>query len=61
MTEPASQDPAEVIEVVLALNPTQYAGLGEDLETLRSTLDLPPLASNTEVVLEAVRKQADRR
>lgn len=58
---PASQDPAEVIEVVLALNPVQYDDLGRDLETLRETLDLPPLASNTEVVLEAVRKQADRR
>jgi hypothetical protein len=61
LTKVARQDPAEVIEVVLALDPTQYAALGRDLETLRSTLDLPPLASNTEVVLEAVRKQADAR
>lgn len=48
----------DVIEVLLTLSPGQYAQMGSDLERLRRQFDLPGSASNTQVILEAVRSQA---
>lgn len=48
----------DMIEVLLTLSPTQYNEMGEDLEALREQLGLPTSASNTAVILEAVRRQA---
>jgi hypothetical protein len=52
------QPAPDVIEVLLTLSPGQYAQVGSDLERLRSQFDLPGSASNTQVILEAVRRQA---
>lgn len=49
---------ADAIEVLLTLSPSQYAEMGHDLEELRRKLDLPQSASNTQIILEAVRLQA---
>jgi hypothetical protein len=49
---------ADAIEVLLTLSPAQYAEMGADLEGLRDLLDLPRSTSNTQVILEAVRRQA---
>jgi hypothetical protein len=51
--------PAEdCIEVLLTLSPGQYAQMGDGIAILRRRLDLPNSASNTHVILEAVRRQA---
>jgi hypothetical protein len=47
-----------LIEVLLTLSPRQYAEMGDDLEALRVRLNLPRSASNTQVILDAVRRQA---
>jgi hypothetical protein len=49
---------ADAIEVLLTLSPRQYAEMGHDLEEVKRQLDLPSSASNTQVILEAVRRQA---
>lgn len=55
----AMQVPApDAIEVLLTLSLSQYAEMGHDLEALRRQLDLPKSASNTEIILEAVHRQA---
>jgi hypothetical protein len=48
----------DAIEVLLTLAPGQYAQMGDDLEQLRAKLNLPRSASNTQVILEAVHRQA---
>jgi hypothetical protein len=48
----------DAIEVLLTLSPGQYAEMGQDIATLRKALDLPNSASNTQVIVEAVRRQA---
>jgi hypothetical protein len=52
---------ADAVEVLLTLSPGQYAAMGDDLADLRGLLDLPSSASNTQVILEAVRRQAHPR
>jgi hypothetical protein len=53
------QAPApDCVEVLLTLSPGQYREMGQDLAALRRRLDLPVSASNTQVILEAVRRQA---
>lgn len=55
----AMQAPApDAIEVLLTLSPSQYSEMGQDLEGLRERLELPKSASNTQVILEAVHRQA---
>lgn len=49
---------ADAVEVLLTLSPLQYSELGQDLADLRVQLGLPPGTSNTQVILEAVRRQA---
>jgi len=49
----------DAIEVLLTLAPGQYSQMGDDLERLRAKLDLPRSASTTQVILEAVHRQAD--
>lgn len=49
----------DAIEVLLTLAPGQYAQMGDDLERLREKLDLPRSASTTQVIVEAVHRQAD--
>lgn len=58
-TATKTQAPADgLIEVVLTLRPGQYAEVGHDLQALREKLNLPRSASNTEVILEALHRQA---
>ncbi len=58
-TAAAMRVPAlDAIEVLLTLSPAKYAEMGQDLKELRRKLDLPKSASNTEVILEAVHRQA---
>ena len=58
-TAEAMRPPApDAIEVLLTLSPAKYAEMGQDLEALRRQLDLPKSASNTEIILEAVHRQA---
>jgi hypothetical protein len=49
---------ADLMEVLLTLTPSQYAEMGHDLEALRQRLKLPRSASNTQVILEALHRQA---
>jgi hypothetical protein len=51
---------ADAIEVLLTLSPSQYAEMGHDLEELRRKLDLPKSASTTQVILEALHRQAEQ-
>jgi hypothetical protein len=51
---------ADAIEVLLTLSPSQYAEMGHDLEELRHRLDLPKSASTTQIILEAVHRQAEQ-
>jgi hypothetical protein len=48
----------DLIEVLLTLAPGQYSQMGDDLERLREQLNLPRSASNTQVIVEAVHRQA---
>jgi hypothetical protein len=48
----------DAIEVLLTLSPGQYAEMGQDIEALRRGLELPKSASSTQVILEAVHRQA---
>ncbi len=48
----------ERVEIVMPLTPAQIEGLNMDLERLAELLDLPSWASNTELILEAVHRQA---
>ena len=50
---------ADAIEVWFTLTPARYAAVGEDIEKVRKQLDLPKSMPNTEVILEAVRRQAN--
>lgn len=50
----------DAMEVLLTLSPAQYAEMGDDLQRLRERLDLPLHTSNTQIILEAVRRQAER-
>lgn len=51
-----TQAPADgLIEVLLTLEPSDYAEMGMDLERVRERLNLPRSASNTKLILEAVR------
>lgn len=47
-----------LIEVVLLLRPGQYTEMGADLQEIRRRLKLPSSASNSQVIQEAVRRQA---
>jgi hypothetical protein len=49
---------ADLIEVLLLLTPPKYAEMGHNLEEIRRRLDLPVSVSHTQVILEAVRRQA---
>lgn len=49
---------ADAIEVLLTLSPSQYAEMGHDLEEARQQLGLPKSARPTQIILEAVRRQA---
>lgn len=54
------QAPAtDLIEVLLTLSPGQYRDMGEDLAALRARLNLPSSVSNTQVILEAIHRQAE--
>jgi hypothetical protein len=58
-TATPTKAPADgLIEVLLTLKPSDYAELGMDLEKIRERLNLPRSASNTELILEAVRLAA---
>ena len=58
-TADAMRPPApDAIEVLLTLAPDVYRRMGGDLQELRRKLDLPRSASNTEIILEAVHRQA---
>lgn len=48
----------DMMEVLLTLTPAQYADFGDDVHRLREKLELPLSTSNTQVILEAVRRQA---
>ncbi len=48
-----------LIEVLLTLEPADYAELGMDLEKVRARLNLPLSASNTTLIREAVRLIAE--
>lgn len=50
---------ADAIEVLLTLSPIQYTAVGEDLEKIRRQLDLPKSVTNSQVILEAVRRLAN--
>jgi len=49
----------ERVEVVMPLTPVQMKGFSEDLEQLAKRLGLPSWASNTELIIEAVHRQAN--
>ncbi len=51
----------DAIEVLLTLSLSQYAEMGHDIEELRHQFDLPKSASNTEIILKAVHRQAGAR
>jgi hypothetical protein len=55
MTAPS----ADAIEVWFALTPAQYRAVGEDLDKIRDRLKLPKSVPNSQVILEAVRRQAN--
>jgi hypothetical protein len=48
----------DCIEVLLTLSEGQYFEMGEDIATLKETLGLPKSASTTQVICEAVHRQA---
>lgn len=48
----------DAVEVLMTLSLKQYAEMGEDIERLRERLDLPKSASNTDLIREAIRRQA---
>jgi len=55
-TPDAMRPPApDAIEILMTLSLGQYAEMGRDLEAARQRLDLPKSASNTDVILKAVR------
>lgn len=47
------------LEVVLALTPSDYRAMGEHVKALRREFAMPTSATATEVIVEAVRRQAD--
>jgi len=49
---------AERVEIVMPLTLVQFQGFSEDLEQLAKRLNLPSWASNTELIIEAVHRQA---
>jgi hypothetical protein len=49
---------ADAIEVLLTLSPGQYREMGDDLEEVRRRLGLPKSAGPTQIILEAVHRQA---
>jgi hypothetical protein len=53
--------PKDAIEIVLTPSMSQYRQMGEDIEALRRQLDLPSSASNTEVIVKALHRQATRK
>lgn len=48
----------DAVEVVMPLTSEQVKALGDDLARLAEVLGLPSSASNTELILEAVHRQA---
>jgi hypothetical protein len=48
-----------LIEVLLTLEPSDYAEMGMDLERVRERLNLPRSVSNTTLIREAVRLVAE--
>lgn len=48
----------DAIEVLMTLSMGQYVAMDHDLEEARQKLNLPKSASNTDVILEAVRRLA---
>jgi hypothetical protein len=58
MTEQMIPPRADAIEVLLTLSPGQYKEMGADLQVIRRRLNLPTSASNSQVIQEAVRRQA---
>ncbi|HWA55238.1 MAG TPA: hypothetical protein VG816_13800 [Solirubrobacterales bacterium] len=56
----ATQAPSSAthLEVVLALTPDDYRAMGEHIKALRRTFAMPTSATATEVIAEAVRRQA---
>jgi hypothetical protein len=50
--------PAGRVEIVMPLTPSQLKDFSKDLEQLAKNLDLPSWASNTELIVEAVHRQA---
>jgi hypothetical protein len=57
-SEAVAREKAERVEIVMPLTPAQLKGLSEDLEQLAKRFDLPSWASNTELIVEAVHRQA---
>jgi hypothetical protein len=56
--EQVAQSKAGRIEIVMPLTPVQLKSFSDDLEQLARRLDLPDWASNTELIIEAVHRQA---
>jgi hypothetical protein len=48
----------DCIEVLLTLPPGQYRQMGADLERLREKLNLPKSTPTTQVIVEAIHRQA---
>jgi hypothetical protein len=52
---------ADAVEVLLTPSLALYREMGDDIEAIREQLDLGPSVSNTQVIAEALRRQADRK
>lgn len=48
------------VEILMTLSLGQYAAMGRDLEAARQRLGLPKSASNTDVILKAIRMAGGR-
>jgi hypothetical protein len=51
---------ADGVEILLTPSLSLYREMGEDIEAIRRQLKLPDSATNTQVIAEALRLQADR-
>jgi hypothetical protein len=51
---------ADAVEILLTPSLALYREMGEDIAAIRERLNLGPSVSNTQVIAEALRRQADR-
>lgn len=56
--EQVGQASVERVQIVMPLTPAQLEVFSDDLECLAKKLGLPSWASNTELIVEAVHRQA---